>query len=223
MEFEKSEKTGYILQEEGHQIVRRFAAVRAALSWPRLDLNLRGYFCVLGEEVIGVPHFEDNVRRRGKIYLLHEWLAPDIHTSMEDLFIELIAAAAHYKFETVYGAREKYQGEDFTDHTNRFQNFVYSKEARLWLQQAPLADNLGLSVDIVNTWKRKSLLEIPENSIARKEMDMLQATDLSRLGKEFSAANAVRFAVCGFNANPPRTPSDRNWRAGMPEGSWKSL
>ena len=119
MDFEKTEK-GIIIQRLGDRIIRKFAAVRAGMSWPRLALNLLGYFCVLAEEAVGVPYFQGRERRRGKLCLLYEWEAPDIRTLLDILFTELLGAAARYKLEIVYGAREKIQGEDFSEHTKLF-------------------------------------------------------------------------------------------------------
>jgi hypothetical protein len=149
---------------------------------------------------------------------LHEWEALDIQTPLDILVTELIGAAARFKFEKVYGAMEKFQGEDFSEHTKFFQDYVYNKGASLRLEHPPLADNLGLSVDTINTWKRKGPLEIPESSIVKTQMGMAQTTDLNQLPKEFNAVNALRLGVCGFNAFPPPNSRDRNWRDRVPKG-----
>ncbi len=223
MEFDKSEETGYILEKNDEdRTVRRFSAVRAGMSWPRMELGLYSYFCVLGEEVVVSPYFEQRQRRRGKIFLLYEWVSPDIHSPMEDMFIQIIAAASRYKFQVCYAVTEKFQGEDFTEHARRFQDFVYGRQASVRLETPGFADNLELSVDIIRTWKKKGLFEIPDTSIVAGEMEVPQTTDVKQIAKEFNALNALRLAMCGFYANPPPDPSRSNFRKNMKEGSWKA-
>lgn len=229
MEYEKSEKTGYILEIERtptgrNETVRKFAAMRAAMSWPRFELNLNGYFCILGEEAVGVPHFQGKERRRGMVRLLHEWEAPDIYTSRDVLFTNLIGAATRYKFEVVYGETEKLFGEDFRERVKMFQTFVYNKESNLhlYLQQPPSADDLDTSIMIVNSWLHRGLLDIPEKSILHEQLKSMKTTDLKDLRNKLCAVNALRLAIAGFEADPPPDPSQRNWRKNLREGSWKA-
>jgi hypothetical protein len=52
---------------------------------------------------------------------------------------------------------------------------------------------------------------------------MVETDKVKQLPQRYNAVNALRFVICGFEKYKPSKPSDRNWRAGMLEGSWKSL
>jgi hypothetical protein len=221
MDFEKTQ-SGYIVESMEDGKTRKYSTVRAAMNWSRLMQNLPGYYSVWGEEAVGVPHFEGKERRRGMVRLLHEWEAPDIQTSPDVLFINLIGAATQYKFETVYVEKEKLFGEDFRERAKMFQNFVYNKGAKTYLQQPASADDLETSMMIVNSWLHKGLLDIAENSILHKQLKSMRITDLNQLRDTLSAVNALRLAMCGFYASPPPDPSRSNWRRNLREGSWKA-
>ena len=87
------------------------------------------------------------------------------------------------------------------------------------LEEAPWLDRPDLGIHHILGWKDKGLLEIPENSLIRSQLQTLQADQVKTVPETMNAVNALRFLVCGFEKYKP-VNTDQNWRKKMPHRTW---
>ncbi len=209
-------KEGIIIHELNNGEEKKYLAVRGGLSWPLMAGELPGYFCILGEEWIPVPL---RATQRGRLILLSEYEAPDIHSTLDDLFTRLIHEAALYFCEIYYTDTGKSQGEDFRSLVADFQRFAYGKENTGRIEQAPWADDPERGLQYVNDWFAKTLLELTEGSIVRDQLKMMGPEKIKQVPQMFNAVNALRFVLCGFQNDKPN-PSPKNWRGEDRGSAW---
>ena len=188
---------GIIVHELKDGMTRQYITIRCGISWPVFGENIPGYYLILGEEYR--RHFQGD-EQRGKLRLLSEFAAPDIRMSLDTFFSRIVNDAEHYVCKTFYAIRES-KGEDCDGYATEFQKFAYKRGISCNIQQPPWADTPGTIVhDQVRGWE-------PEN--------------IKQALLTFPAVNALRFVICGLEANVP-TISDPDWRKKLPQGSWRS-
>ena len=207
---------GIIVLEFDNGETKPYRAIRGGVSWPVMEENLPAYFCILGEEYSKWTEW-------GKLILLSEHEAPDVLTSLNTFFTKLTDDAKLYLCKTFYTVIEGLQGENNRGYAEALQNFMHGKQTSCSLEEAPWADRPDLGLYHIKSWIAKSLLELPEGSLVREQLKMVETDKVKQLPQRFNAVNALRFVICGFEKYKPPKPTDSNWRAGMLEGSWKSL
>jgi hypothetical protein len=215
VEARRTEK-GIIVLQSANGETKEYRAIRGGISWPVMEENLPGYYCILGEEY---SKWTD----RGKLILLREHEAPDVLTSLATFFSKLTDDAKLYLCETFYAVIGELQGEDCSGYAEALQHFMHEKQTAGYLEEAPWADRPDLGLYHIKSWMAKAQLELPEGGLVREQLKMVETDKVKQLPQRYNAVNALRFVVCGFEKYKPSKSSDRNWRAGMPEGSWKSL
>ena len=213
----KATKTdkGIIVHDLDSKETRSYVAVRGAISWPLISENLPAYFCMYGEEYI---RFED---KRGRLRFLCEHEALDM--SLTTFFTKLTDAVFLYGCTTFYVIIKISHREDYGGYTEALQKFIYEKQANVQLEEAPWHERPDLGIHHIREWKDKGLLEIPEDSLIRAQLQDLQKDKVKAIPETLNAVNALRFVVCGFEKDKPPNPNKKNWRKGMKEGSWRSL
>lgn len=209
----KSRRTekGIIVLEFDNGETKEYRAIRGGISWPVMAENLPGYYCILGEEY---SRWTD----RGKITLLREHEAADILTSLTTFFTKLTDDAKLYLCETFYGVIGEIQGEDSSGYAETLQHSMYEKQTAGQLEEAPWADRPDLGLYHIKSWMGKAQLELPEGSLVREQLKMVETDKVKQLSQRFNAVNALRFVVCGFEKYKPSKPSQKDWRDRVPQG-----
>jgi hypothetical protein len=209
----KSRRTekGIILLEFDNGETKEYRAIRGGISWPVMAENLPGYYCILGEQY---SRWTD----RGKLILLREHEATDILTSLTTFFAKLTDDAKLYLCETFYAVIGELQGEDNRGYAEALQNSIYEKQTAGSLEDAPWADRPDLGLYHIKSWMGKGLLELPEGSLVREQLKMVETDKVKRLPETLNAVNALRFVVCGFEKYKPSKPSQKDWRDRVPKG-----
>ncbi|MGD0662167.1 MAG: hypothetical protein ABSD38_29270 [Syntrophorhabdales bacterium] len=216
--IEKTEK-GLLVQELENGEKRTYVAVRGGISWPLVPQKLPAYFCIYGEEWREGTRFEGQ-EKRGRLCFLYEYEAPDtIPMLLTSFFTKIVAAATRYRCRTFYTVTEVSRGEDYREYAAQFRSFVYAKRADVHLQEAPWNEKPDLGIHRIWEWKEKALLEIPEGSLIRAQLQTLQAEELMALPETLNAVNALRFVVYGFEEYKPPKPGRENWRSRVKTGS----
>jgi hypothetical protein len=198
-------KKGITIHEMDNGTKKTYQDIRGGISWPLMAENLPAYYCIYGEEWVP-PAMDGNKEEqfdRRKLCLISEHEAPNILTSLATFFSKLTDDAALYLCDTFYAVTEDFQGEDYRGYAETFQSFIYEKRAYGSLEQALWAERPDLGIYHINAWLSKGLLEIPEGSIIRDQLKMVQAETVKDLPQKLNAVNALRFVVCSFERIRP--------------------
>jgi hypothetical protein len=183
-----------IYLEGGSTETRRYAAIRAGLSWPRGDMV--AYHCILGE--IRAAH-----QHRGRLHLLAEREYPNL--SIESIFDRLTDDLVLMKCQDVYTLTDE---KLYTDYIEAYQAYMIEKKVNARLDQAPFADNFQLGILTVKDWLRMGRLELPEKSIVREQLKRISKYELDPKQKperKYHAINGLRYVLAAFQKFvPPR-------------------
>jgi hypothetical protein len=201
---------GIIVHELENGETRKYLAVRGGLSWPLIPENLPAYFCMYGEEYI---RFEE---KRGRLCYLCECEALD--NSLTTFNTKLTDAVFLYGCETLYTMTGVSKGEDYSGYVEALQKFIYDKRAKVHVEEAPWHERPDLGVHHIQGWKEKGLLEIPEGSLIRAQLQELRADNVKAIPETLNAVNALRFVVCSFEKDKPPKPSQKDWRDRVNKG-----
>lgn len=201
------DKNGTITLERDTREQEKYSAIRGGLAFPLMKQNLPGYFCILGEEYIEPLRGPDREfdERRGKLHLLSEYEAPTVLTGLEVLFGKVADDATTYLCESFYTVTEECQGEDYSGYASAFHQFVSKKQADVRLSMAPWADKPDLGLYHIQKWIKEGLLDLPEESMARAQLRMIEAEKIAQVPLTYNAVNGLRFALCGFEQDRPVT------------------
>jgi len=211
-------KNGVIVHELGDGETRReYITIRGAISWPIFGENVPGYFLILGEEY--VRHFEGQ-EQRGKLYLLSELAAPDIRMSLDTFFSRIVNDAARLMCNTFYAIKES-KGEDCDGYPAAFQKFAYGKIISCSIEQPPWADTPDIGMHYIKSWAERGLLSLPKGSLVHDQLRAWEPENIKQTILTFAAVNALRFVICGLEANVP-TITSSDWRKKVPRGTWQS-
>jgi hypothetical protein len=208
---------GIVIHEMDNGESKKFLAVRGGISWPVMDGPLPAYYCILGEEYVGITHFEGQEPQRGKLILLSENEAPDV-LALDWLYAKISDDVVRFGCDTFYTVTKELRGEDYSGYVETFQEFMVEKEVRVHLEEAPWADKPDLGMYHIDSWKKKGLLDLPEESLVCKQLEMVTADIVNQLPQRLPAVNALRFVACGFQKDRPN-PGAKNWRAKLPKGA----
>ena len=138
---------------------RKYRAVRGGLSWPIMETNLPGYYCIVGEEYTNPQGSgRQQQHQRGKLHVISEYEAPNILTQLDALFTKLVDDAILCLCDTFYTVTEDFQGEDYRDYAVAFREFASQKRAGVRLCMAPWADRPDLGLYHISSWVTKGLL-----------------------------------------------------------------
>lgn len=211
---ERNEK-GFIVHEMDNGEKKVYQDVRGGISWPLMEDNLPGYYCIYGEEqvpvpsyAIGVPLDREQQPGRGKLCFLSEYEAPNILTSLDVFFEKLTDDTTRYHCGKLCAVTEELQGEDYGGYAESLRRFLYDANSPGWLEEAPWADRPDLGIYHINAWIKKGLLELPQNSLLVDQLRMVQTDAVKELPRKLNAVNALRFVVCSFEKDrPSRIPA----------------
>ena len=215
----KSEK-GVIVHESGDGESRReYITIRGAISWPIFGENVPGYYLILGEEY--VRHFEGQ-EQRGKLYLLSEFVAPDIRMSLDTFFSRIVNDASHLmcNTNTFYAVKES-KGEDCDGYATALQKFAYGKRTSINIEQPPLVDTPDIGMHYIKSWAERGLLSLPKESLVHNQLRAWEPENIKQVILSFAAVNALRFVICGLEVNVP-TITSSDWRKKIRKGTWRS-
>ena len=98
---------------------------------------------------------------------------------------------------------------------------MYEKQIAVGLEEAPWADEPVLGIYHINSWRKKGLLDLPEERLVYKQLGMVTTDIVNQLPQRLPAVNALRFVISGFQKDRPN-PSAKDWRAKIKHGTWKS-
>lgn len=147
--------------------------------------------------------------------------APNI-LSLSEFLTKLTDAVQLLGCDTLYTLIEEFQGEDYRGYVETFQNFTYEKQVACTFEEAPWADRPDLGLYHIRAWMDKGLLELPEESIVRKQLSLVEADKVKEIPQNLNSVNAFRFVVCGFEKYRPGNGSS-NWRSKIKQGTWRSV
>ena len=171
-----------------------FSSIKAGLSWP--TSSSPGFYCLLGEEYRVPGRFENPKAEKGKLILLadHESKSP----FPDKLFDPLTDDCTLFHCDSIYTDLKNHEGD-----VGIFRDWMYDKNMRVDLVEAPFSDSFGLGVSLIRRWADASLLELPEGSL-REQLKKLTAADLEESPEtRFYAVNALRFVVSAFEKYRP--------------------
>jgi hypothetical protein len=197
-----------------------FSAIRAGIAWPLLFENRPGYYCIIAEEWLNVMRFEGYEETRGRIILLAE-NENEIYHPMTSLYRKLTDDAKLCCCDTVYGITEGDHENDYKGFPDELNDFIHDEKANLTLQQAPLAENPRIGIDLIMDWNAKGLFVFLEESLLRKELGSLNPEDAKDFPKRLNAVNALRFVLSSFWKYRP-TLTHKDWRKKLARGTWRS-
>lgn len=212
---------GIIIHEHDDGTSKQYVAVRGGISWPLMDGNLPGYYCILGEEHVEITHFEGQESQRAKLILLNEDEALDV-LALDWLYAKISDDVVRFGCDTFYTVTKELRGEDYSGYAETFQKFMYEQQVEIGLEEAPWVDRPDLGMYHINSWRKKGLLELPEGSLVREQLRRVESSKVNQVPQVFNAVNALRFVVCGFQKNKPN-PTSKNWRSRIKRGSWRSV
>jgi hypothetical protein len=135
-----------------------------------------------------------------------EYEAPDIVTFPTAFFSKLTDDSIQYLCDTFYTVTKEFQGENYSGHSEVFQDFIYEKQIAVGLEEAPWADRPDLGIYHIQSWLGKGLLELPEGSITCNQLRRVANSTVKHLPQTLNAVNALRFVVCGFEKYRPTPP-----------------
>ncbi|MBN1841680.1 MAG: hypothetical protein JW883_05285 [Deltaproteobacteria bacterium] len=175
-----------------------YSAVRCGLSWPSTEAS--GFYVILAEEYVDQTRFEGQKRPRGKLRFLKEREHPSVF--LDKLFVNLTDDCALFHCGTVYSdldvTREK-DAEFYREWTYE-KKIIHGKA----LEEAPYFDNFALGLSLIRRWVSDGLLELPEDSITRKQLKNITKADVDTLPPaRVHAINALRFVVAAYHKYPP--------------------
>ena len=178
---------------------RKYRAVRGGLSWPIMETNLPGYYCIVGEEYTNPQGSgRQQQHQRGKLHVISEYEAPNILTQLDALFTKLVDDAILCLCDTFYTVTEDFQGEDYRDYAVAFREFASQKRAGVRLCMAPWADRPDLGLYHISSWVTKGLLDFREDSVARKQLRMVETHKASQVPHTFNAVNGLRSSCAAW-------------------------
>jgi len=212
-------KNGVIVHELGDGETRReYITIRGAISWPIFGENVPGYYLILGEE--HVRHFEGQ-EQRGKLYLLSEFAAPDIRMSLDTFFSRIVNDTTRLMCNTFYAIKES-KGEDCDGYATALQKFAYGKRTSINIEQPPLVDTPDIGMHYIKSWAERGLLSLPKESLVHNQLRAWEPENIKPALLSFAAVNALRFVICGLEANVP-TITSSDWRKKVRKGTWRSV
>lgn len=138
--------------------------------------------------------------------------------SLTTFLTKITDAVTLYECGTFYTLTEISRGEDYRGYAEAFQKFMLEKGAKAWLEEAPWQERPDLGIHHIHGWNDRGLLEIPEGSLIRSQLQTLQADKVKTLPEMFNAINALRFVVCGFEKDKPPRPTQKIKH----KGTWQS-
>lgn len=210
---------GTIIHELDNGQEKEYWDVRGGISWLVMaETYLPCYYCILGEEHVATTHFKGQEPQRGKLTFLNEYEETDI-LALDKFYAMVSHDVIRYGCATLYAVTEKFQGEDYSGYAQALRKDMYKKGAASSLQEAPYADKPDLGLYHINLWRKKGLLELPERSIARGQLEMVTTDIVNQLPQRLNAVNALRFVVSSFELSPPVPSQDWRKKAGR-KGSW---
>jgi hypothetical protein len=75
------------------------------------------------------------------------------------------------------------------------------------LKEAPWLERLDLGIHRIMGWKDKGLLEIPDGTHIRAQLQTLRAENVKAIPETLNAVNALPFIIYGFEKYRPQKPS----------------
>ena len=173
----------------------------------------------MGEEWVSAAQRRAN--QRGRLILLSEKEAPNI-LSLSEFLTKLTDAAQLLGCDALYTLTEEFQGEDYRGYVEAYQSFTYERQVPCTSEEAPWADRPDLGLYHLRSWMDKGLLELPEGSIVRNQLRLVEADKVKEIPKNLNAVNGLRFVVCGFEKYRPGSCSS-SWRSKVRQGTWRSV
>jgi hypothetical protein len=154
----------------------------------------------LGEEYRPGKRFEGQEKLRGKLLLLSEGRSEKPYP--QDLYRLLTDGCASFLGTSVYTDL----GNEHEGNAALFREWMYENSSRVTLYDAPYRGNFAFGISIIGKWFDEGLLELPEDSLVRKQLKQLTAGDFEEGDVEvrYFAVNALRFVVAAFDKAPAR-------------------
>jgi len=172
----------------------KYAAVIGGISWPTEYSPL--YFCVMGKLWNEESRRSNQEEKKGNLVFLDEHESNSL--SLDEGINKLTDSAKRFYCDRFYTNI----GEAFAGYIESFQGYVTRnkiKDPRPSLQEAPYNDDFLFGVKLVKDWEREKRIEIPEDSIAYKQLKPITMEHLKDKPEvNFYAVNALRFVMGAF-------------------------
>jgi len=224
----KSRRTekGIIIHEHDDGSLKQYIAVRGGLTWPTIDKNLLGYFCIYAEELIHVALRKQN--QRGRLIFVDEYEEPNI-LGLNQLYAKAFSLAIRYRCDIFYAPTKKFQDEDCSRNAKDFrafiyerqQKFMYEEQTTVLLEEPPWADSVKDGLRYINNWRTNALLDLPEESLVYNQLKNVVGEKVNQIPQTFNAINALSFVVGGFNEYKPNLDTI-DWRKKVKRGTWRT-
>jgi hypothetical protein len=185
---------GVITHNTTSEKVKYFSRnVRGAITWPMPAMNIPGYFCMFGEEWNEHMRYEDYNDGRGKLRFLTEYIFE--RYSLSDFCKRLGEDTARLCCTRIYITGD----EDFAEETLLFNKYISDHHIRGRLEEAPYWKKPNISIGIMQDWQKRSLLEIPDDTVLFGQLATIQDSDIATgLSDKFFAVQALCYLIGGF-------------------------
>ena len=178
------------------------SAVRGGLTWPEPESP--AYFVMVGVERKTGTRFEGKPKPKSRYIFLTEQEIPGL--ILEPLFRSMTDAATRFYSSEIFAPIDEGREETakFYDHWCWEHGIRYG-----YIMPAPFWNEASLGVSLVSKAINNELLDLPRDSIIRRQLQSLSSQDLTDLNNQhFYAVNAARALFAGFYKYPPSNHSN---------------